>query len=72
MSAQSQLEEQVFARFEMHGRLPAGNGPHRRFSGRMKNRNELLLVSCASYGPLPDDCVELQRQVGEKLQPRPE
>jgi hypothetical protein len=67
MSAQSQLEEQVFARFEMYGRLPAGNGPHRRFSGRMKNRNELLLVSCASYGPLPDDCVELQRQVGEKM-----
>ncbi|MCB1276891.1 hypothetical protein [Prosthecobacter sp.] len=67
MSAQSQLEEQVFARFEMHGRLPSGSGPHRRFSGRMKNRNELLLVSCASYGPLPDDCLELQRQVGEKM-----
>lgn len=67
MSAQSQLEEQVFSRFEMHGRLPAGSGPHRRFSGRMKNRNELLVVSCASYGALPDDCLELQRGVGEKM-----
>lgn len=67
MSPQSQLEAQAFSRFEMHGRLPSGNGPHRRFSGRMKNRHELLLVSCAAYDPLPDDCVQLQRQVAEKM-----